>query len=548
MTRSAGVDTFDADVAIVGAGPVGTLLAILLGKRGKRVTLVERWTNHYALPRAVTYDHEIARIFATLGIDSENDPAISYHDELYYWKNKDRQDLQIVDWQSQSASGWRVRYWFNQPMMEKRLLAIAASLPNISILRGWQGIGLEQDAEGVTLSLQRNPEEAGPNGERRSLRAKFVAGTDGANSFVRESLGIENEDKGYFFDWLILDMIPGFDYAASREGEPAQWQLCDPKRPTTIVPGGPGPVAGSPARRRWEFMVLPGESVHEMQKPERAWELLAPWGLTPANAELERSAVYRFQARWARQWNKGRCLIGGDAAHLMPPFAGEGMCAGVRDAVAMAWRLNGILEDRFGLDVLDSYTSERVEHAKHYIGFSQELGQIICIADDKVAAERDARMMAELAARKGTPVPTDICQLGQGAWCGDSAHAGELSVQGLVEAGGKRDRFDQVVGQGWVLLGHGTDPLAELTEAQRRDFAGLEGISVRLAAPGGAGDVVDVEGTIGRWLDRIGATYVLIRPDFYVALTADSAEQLQARFARVTGALHLTESAAMAAE
>ena len=548
MTRSAGVDGFDADVAIVGAGPVGTLLAILLGQRGKRVTLIERWTNHYALPRAVTYDHEIARIFATLGINSENDPAISYHDELYYWKNKDRQNLQIVDWQSQSASGWRVRYWFNQPMMEKRLLDIAATLPNVTLLRGWQGIGLEQDAAGVTLSLQRNPEEVGPNGESRRLRAKFVAGTDGANSFVREALGIENEDKGYFFDWLILDMIPSFDYVASRGDEPAQWQLCDPRRPTTIVPGGPGPVPGGPARRRWEFMVLPNESAHELQKAEQAWKLLEPWGLTPANAELERSAVYRFQARWARQWNKGRCVIGGDAAHLMPPFAGEGMCAGVRDAVAMAWRLNGILEGRFGLDVLDSYTSERIEHAKHYINFSQELGQIICIADDKVAAERDARMIADLAARGGTPVPTDICQLGRGAWCEDSAHAGELSVQGVVQAGDKRDRFDQVVGQGWVLLGHDADPLAALTDAQRRQFAALEGVAVRLAAPGGSGDAVDVNGTIGAWLDRIGARYVLIRPDFYVALAADSAEQLQARFAKVARALHLTEPSALAAE
>ena len=249
MTRVPGVDTFDADVAIVGAGPVGTLLAILLGKRGKRVTLVERWSQHYALPRAVTYDHEIARIFATLGIDSESDPAISYHDELYYWKNRDRQDIQIVDWQSQSASGWRVRYWFNQPMMEQRLLSIAATLPEITLLRGWQGIGLDHDAQSVTLSLQRNPEEVGPNGERRTLRAKFVAGTDGANSFVRESLGIENEDKGYFFDWLILDMIMGYDYVAARAPEPAQWQLCDPARPTTIVPGGPGPDPKGPPRR-----------------------------------------------------------------------------------------------------------------------------------------------------------------------------------------------------------------------------------------------------------------------------------------------------------
>jgi 2-polyprenyl-6-methoxyphenol hydroxylase-like FAD-dependent oxidoreductase len=548
MTRSTGVEGFDADVAIIGAGPVGTLLAILLGQRGKRVTLVERWTNHYALPRAVTYDHEIARIFATLGIDSENDPAISSHDELYYWKNKDRKNLQIVDWQSQSASGWRVRYWFNQPMMEKRLLTIAATLPTVTLLRGWQGVGLEQDGESVTLSLQRNPEETGPDGETRILRARFVTGTDGANSFVREALGIENEDKGYFFDWLILDMIPQFDYVASRPDEPAQWQLCDPKRPTTIVPGGPGPVAGGPARRRWEFMVLPGEQAHEMQKPEQAWELLKPWGLTPDNATLERSAVYRFQARWAKQWNKGRCLIGGDAAHLMPPFAGEGMCAGVRDAVAMAWRLNGILEGKFGQDVLDSYTSERIEHAKHYINFSQELGQIICIADNSVAESRDAKMIADLHARGGTPVPTDICQLGKGAWCAESAHAGELSVQGIVETQGRRGRLDQIVGQGWVLLGYDADPAEALTEVQRAQLRRIDGITLRVSGPQGSAEVIDVESTIGDWLKRIDARYVLIRPDFYVAVTADTPELLQRRFATVMQALHLSEPQTIAAE
>ncbi|MBA83119.1 bifunctional 3-(3-hydroxy-phenyl)propionate/3-hydroxycinnamic acid hydroxylase MhpA [Thalassobius sp. S69A] len=548
MSVSSAKDSFDTDVAIVGAGPVGTLLAILLGQRGKKVTLIERWTTHYGLPRAVTYDHEIARIFATLGIDSENDDAISFHDELYYWKNRDGQNLSIVDWQSQSASGWRVRYWFNQPLMEKRLLAIAATLPDITILRGWEGVGLEQDSEGVTLSLKQNPEEYGSNGEHKVIRAKFCAGTDGANSFVRESLGIENEDKGYFFDWLILDMIPNFDYVAASAPDPAQWQLCDPKRPTTIVPGGPGPDPKGPARRRWEYMLLPGENIDEMQKPEKAWELLAPWGITPENSELERSAVYRFQARWAKQWNKGRCMIGGDAAHLMPPFAGEGMCAGVRDAVGMAWRLNGVLEGKYGLDVLDSYTTERKEHAKHYINFSQELGQIICIADEQEAAERDARMIAELAERNNAPVPTDICQLGQGAWCADSAHAGELAVQGVVEANGKRDRFDQAVGQGWVLLGYEADPAQAITEEQRAQLAALDGMTVQICAPGGACDVVDAQGTFKAWLDEIDAKYVLIRPDFYVAVTANSPEALQTRFAKVMKELHLTGAPALAAE
>jgi 2-polyprenyl-6-methoxyphenol hydroxylase-like FAD-dependent oxidoreductase len=519
---------FDADVAIVGGGPVGTLLAILLAKKGKQVTLIERWTNAYGRPRAVTYDHEIARILATLGIDSENDPAINFHDELYYWKDAKGENLQIVDWQSTSASGWRVRYWFNQPDLEARLTRIADTLPNIKQLRGWQGVALEQDDEGVTLSLKQNPEEAGMSGESKTLRAKFVAGTDGANSFVRESLSIENEDRGYFFDWLILDMIPNGDY----EMKPAQWQLCDPKRPTTIVPGGPG-------RRRWEYMLLPDESVEEMQKPERAWELLKPWGLTPENAQLERSTVYRFQARWAKVWNKGRCALAGDAAHLMPPFAGEGMCAGMRDAVAMSWRLNAILEGKSGIELLDSYTTERLEHAKHYINFSQELGKIICISDEKQAAERDAKMKADLAERNNQPVPTDICKLGHGAWCADAAHAGELSVQGVVEAKGVRDRFDQAVGQGWVLIGLNTDPAAALTSEQREQLEMLDGIAVKVGSAGTSCDAVDVDGTYAKWLDEIGAKYVLLRPDFYVAATANNVETLQHRFGEVMTQLYL---------
>jgi 2-polyprenyl-6-methoxyphenol hydroxylase-like FAD-dependent oxidoreductase len=278
-------------------------------------------------------------------------------------------------------------------------------------------------------------------------------GADGANSFVRKSLWLDFEDRGFFFDWLILVPTKPMHFS------PSAWQLCDPARPTTIVPGGPG-------RRRWEFMVLPGESPEELSSPASAWRLLEPWGVTPDDAELERSAVYRFQARCADTWRNGRGLIAGGAAHLMPPFAGEGMCAGLRDSVALAWRLDLILNGRAGDALLDSYGEERKGHVRHYIDFSMELGKIICITDPQEAAEHDRRMIAEHAASDGTPVDTDMAYLGPGLWRQGSAHADELSVQGVVEANGHRGRFDDVVGRGWTVLGRGTSPAEMLTPEQ----------------------------------------------------------------------------------
>ena len=520
----------DADIAIVGAGPVGTLLAILLGKQGKRVTLIERWPTIYDRPRAVTMDHEVARILATFGIDCNSDPAIQYHEELYYWKNAERKDLQIVDWKSVSSSGWRVTYWFNQPELEARLLDIASSFDSINLIRGWQAVSLQEHADSVTVGLRETEELVGPDGKQQELTAGYVVGCDGANSFVRDELNIEVVDKGYFFDWLILDMVPHAGYTVS----PAQWQLCDPKRPTTLVPGGPG-------RRRWEFMVLPGESSEEIAKPESAWRLLEPWGLNPDNAELERSAVYRFQSRWAKQWRVGRCMIAGDAAHLMPPFAGEGMCAGFRDAVALGWRLNAIVEGKLNDAVLDSYVSERIHHAKHYIDFSQELGNIICITDESEAAERDEKMMAELAARNHEPITGDLVHLGSGVWCDDTAAAGELSTQGVVEANGKRGLFDQIIGQGWMVVGLDKDPALALTSAQLDALLFLEGKTITVVAASNAetGDAIDVDGTYAQWLSSIDANYFIIRPDFYIAATAKSEADLSRRLDEVIGNLHL---------
>jgi resorcinol 4-hydroxylase (NADPH) len=519
-------EQFDADVAIVGGGPVGTLLAVLLGQKGHRVTIVENWPEDYAQPRAVNFDHEIARILSSLGIDSENDPAIGVHDDIYYWKNADGQTLLEVDWASMAASGWRTRYWFSQPDLEKRLRDIAAGLPTVHLRRGWEATGLEQQEGGILLSGSVRGADGNVTAEQ--IHARYVVGADGANSFVRKSLGLDFEDHGFFFDWLILDMIPKKPMHFS----PSAWQLCDPVRPTTIVPGGPG-------RRRWEFMVLPGESPKELSSPESAWRLLEPWGVTPADADLERSAVYQFQARWAENWRNGRGLIAGDAAHLMPPFAGEGMCAGLRDSVALAWRLDLILDGKAGDTLLDSYGEERKGHVKHYIDFSMELGKIICIADPQEAADRDRRMIAEHAASDGTPVDTDIASLGPGLWRQGSAHAGELSVQGIVEANGRRGRFDDVVGRGWTVIGRGTPAADMLTSEQMQRLESLGGRCVQVGAPGTESDVVDVDGTYTKWFDDLAINFVVIRPDFYVAATAAEPSELRDSVHALFEGLHL---------
>jgi len=215
----------DTDVAIVGAGPVGLLLAILLSKHDISATIVERWPDIYDRPRAVTMDAEVARILATLGINVDEDPAFENHKELYYWKNADLRDLQIVDWESLAPSGWHVTYWFNQPELEARLIEMASTIPAITILRGWTVNEVAQSADAAHIRMS----DTATGNEHQTLNAGFLVGADGANSFVRDQLGIKEVDKGYFFDWLILDMIPDQSYKTS----PAQWQLCDPKRPTT---------------------------------------------------------------------------------------------------------------------------------------------------------------------------------------------------------------------------------------------------------------------------------------------------------------------------
>jgi 3-(3-hydroxy-phenyl)propionate hydroxylase len=287
-------------------------------------------------------------------------------------------------------------------------------------------------------------------------------------------------------------------------------QICDPARPTTLVSGGRG-------RRRWEFMRLPDESIDDLNSESTAWRLLEAWGFTADNATLERHAVYRFQARWVDTWRRGGMLIAGDAAHQMPPFAGQGMCSGLRDAANLAWKLDLVLSGKAPEKLLDTYASERVPHVQAVINFSMELGKVICIADRAQAEARDRAMIA--AVKAGTSLPPPSVAIGPGVLLPGDPHAGQLFPQDRVQCGTTTGLFDDVVGRGWTLLSRAADPAANLDDDSAAFFASVGGISAHV---GRQAPVRDLERTYERWFDRSGVDVVLQRPDFYVYGTAAS--------------------------
>jgi flavoprotein hydroxylase len=496
-----------ADVAIVGAGPTGIVLSILLAQRGHSVVLLERQPTPYPLPRAVAIDAEIARVLQSCGI-GEGLRAHSEPAETYEWRNATGSTLLKFVGKGDGPSGWPQTLMVNQPMLERLLTARLDLLPNVTVRRGHDVVGLEQHNEGVTVRYRRDYED--------SLDARYVIGADGANSSVRLMLDIPVEDLGFFYDWLVVDVIPN----EPRTYDPINLQICDPTRPTTLVSGGPG-------RRRWEFMRLPHEDPAELSGEGSAWRLLEPWDIHPGNAVLERSANYTFRARWAQQWRSGRVLLAGDAAHQMPPFAGQGMCSGLRDAANLAWKLDLVLSGKAPDTLLDSYGTERMPNVRAVIGFSIELGKVICIPDANEAAARDEFMIAALeqgGQSMGPPLP-GVGEGDGGILEADSPEAGSVFIQGTVATGnGTPLPFDDAAGIGFRLITAG--PIGGTVPADLLAwFASIGGRIVDFAPAGG---LTDHGGTYGRWLAKHGAFAVLQRPDFYVYGTAAAAGDVPA--------------------
>jgi len=512
------------DVVIVGYGPVGQVLATLLDRAGHRVAAIERYPAFYPMPRAVHFDHEVARIFQNIGLRPDQSTAIEPYDAMYAWRNADRENLQLVDWTGVGPTGWHTSNFFVQPLLEPQLDQLVRAQPAVSVQRGWEVVAVEDEPGEPLTVVTEQTDGFTRTGQRRTLTARYVIGADGANSFVRTEMGTHLHDLGFFYDWLIVDLV----LHEPRIFDPPAWQLCDPARPTTIVPAGPG-------RRRWEFMRLPHEQINDLNQTERAWELLEPWDVNPGNATIERHTVYTFQARWADTWRRGRLMIAGDAAHLMPPFAGQGMCAGLRDAMNLAWKLDLVLQDKAAETTLDSYGPERIPHVRAFIDFSMELGRLICLTDPEAAAERDRQMMAALT-QDAPAQPPPSPRLGPGLLLDGDPAAGLMSIQAPVTTTTSTGLFDDIVSGGCLLLAQETVPLDQSRRQALREL----GLAVVALGDTAADDVVvDCTGAYHAWLDELHAGAILIRPDFAVYGTSRTGEDVSELADSFLTALHL---------
>lgn len=507
------------DVIQVGYGPVSETMALMLGRQGRSVAVCERWATRYPLPRAVSLDHEIYRVLSALGM-AEVLPEVTHAGLKYEWFNADWKELISFDWAKPSISGGSEVVFVHQPTLESALDAAVQENEGVELFLGWEVEDIEQDADLAYVHLRHLQ-----TGEEKRLAARYVIGCDGANSIVRNTIGGEREDRGFEADWLVIDVLLKDGVTIETLGLPPAGQWCNPARPTTIVPGG---VRGDQLFRRWEFMLLPGERVEDLEREEVVWELLRPWA-GPDQVELIRHKVYNFRSLVASRWRDRRLLLAGDAAHVMPPFMGQGMCSGMRDAWNLAWKLNLILDHKAEDNLLDTYQVERLPHVSQIIDMAIYLGKVICIPDAVAAAERDAAFLSGSA-----PPPPSFPQLTDGLLHRSPANelqpgAGYLSPHVRIEKDGKLVRLDEFGGNGgFLVISRHFDAEAVLRSDLR---VTLNTVGVRFvvlvengAAMDGLGRAVeDADGRIDAMLDKFGWSAMIVRPDYYIYGGASSA-------------------------
>lgn len=499
------------DVVICGLGPVGGVLANLLGQAGLRVAVAEKGSDPYHLPRAVRYDHEVMRVLQRLGLHERMLPHVTVSPGMQFLGLDGGYICGYRSTEHPAASGWPFSYLFYQPTLEGFLRDGLNRFPNVMVMTDAEVTSVDQRRDHADVSFTRGGGEAG------RLRASYVVGCDGARSTIRDHMDATIDDWGFDEPWLVVDVA----LRRSVDGlPPITTQFCDPARPTTFLPG-------TGHHRRWEWRLLPGESAADFAASERVWELLAPWG-GPEDFELIRAAVYTFHAVLVHGWRDGRLFLAGDAAHQTPPFLAQGLCGGIRDAANLAWKLTAVLRGEADPVLLDTYEKERGRHFATVMRHAVRAGRIVSTLDRQEAGARDSSFRASLARGVDPLSEYRIPGLEDGLIADQAVVGrGEIFPQGLVRGpDGKQRRFDEVAGYGWLLVS-ATEPGQDVREA-------ATAADVRVLVVGD--DLEPADARLSDWLDAHGTT--VVRPDHYVYGTAADKVSLVAMLDGLHARLH----------
>lgn len=517
-TNSHNVTSTDFDIIQIGYGPVSKVSALLLERMGWKVGIFERWGEVYPLPRAVCIDHEVFRLLHAAGLGPIVDKVTSAAPP-YRWYNADWKQLLEIDWPRGSVSGGSEVNFVHQPTLETELDAEVKRRNNIKVFFEHDFISAKQTADQVIVEVRDLVGE-----ETHQFSCKYLIGIDGANSTVREQLGITRTDLGFEADWLVVDYILNQGLTAKDLGLVACGQYCNPERPTTIVPGG---YANGQEFRRWEFMRLPHETKEEMVQVEKVHSLLGEW-IKPEQGKLVRHALYTFRSLITDEWRRGRILLAGDAAHLMPPFMGQGMCSGIRDVWNLSWKLDRVLKGKASDALLDTYEQERKPHITEVVKLSMFLGSIICIPDKDEAKKRDDSFLSDTPPQMA-PFPHFM----NGLIAKDSLNqpkgiAGLLSPHGTVRHQRRTARLDLFTHSNtFKLLVNANLPLSA-EQQQLIKALDIEVIQVAEKARATDSEYADTQGQLLPFMQSHEVNAILVRPDHYVFGDATDAVSLTA--------------------
>ncbi len=368
------------DVIVVGCGPVGATVADLLGQYGLRVLVLEKAQEIHPLPRAVHCDDETMRIFQACGLGTEVSAITRPIEGMQLLDRHGRLLLEVRKSAAQTFRyGFPAANVFHQPTLEAILRRGLARFSTVEVRLGWTVDAFTQADDGITVAARPLA------GDAVTLRARYLLACDGAGSTIRRLAAMTLHDLGMDQSWLVVD-------TRLEEGVSSPdvvQQICDPARPVTCVPG-------VDQRCRWEFMLLPGDSPDALRRPAQVRRLLSRF-VDPDAVKIERAAVYTFHALLAERWRRGRIFLLGDAAHQMPPFLGQGLCAGIRDAHNLAWKLWMVLNGQAADSLLDSYQQERLPHVTAVLRLVRVAGGLIQTRNSMLAALRDSLLRAAMA-------------------------------------------------------------------------------------------------------------------------------------------------------